>query len=102
LTADKKIRAGIVMFKRLDPDLPSAPRGRIDEGVSVVPAELYQHIWIDYLELRREIGKPIKSVKEKFCIVRKLEQLQRQGHDPNAVLDEAILRSSSALLPLRQ
>ena len=101
LTPDKRTRGAILMRTRLDPDLPAMPPEYRGESVTDTPAGIRDQTWHGYLEVRRAIKNPVTTLPEKFLVVRRLEELQRQGHAPDLVLREAILHGSSALLPLR-
>lgn len=61
--------------KTLLPDLPDW-----------IPAEA----WAEFVKMRKQIKKPLTEYAAKL-VVKKLGELARAGHDPQAVLDQSIM-----------
>lgn len=62
-----------------------------------VPAEQ----WNAFVEMRKAIGKPLKTQRAIKLAVGKLDRLGQQGHDPSEVLDQSTMNSWLGLFPVK-
>ena len=65
----------------------------------VLPGWVPEESWNAYVEMRRQKKKPMTEYAMKLA-VQKLEKLQNQGQDIEAVLNESVLRSWEGLFPI--
>jgi uncharacterized protein YdaU (DUF1376 family) len=66
---------------------PPAVAGALAAPV-IVPGWISPQAWQGYCEMRRGKRAPMTD-RAKALVIKELEQLMRQGHDPNAVLDQS-------------
>lgn len=69
----------------------------ISELPDWVPAEA----WEEFVKMRKSIKKPMTDYASKLML-KKLDGLRRAGHDPQAVLDQSILKCWLDIFPVRQ
>lgn len=56
--------------------------------------------WEGFVQMRKQIKKPLTERAKKLAL-RELDELRKQGQDPNAVLDQSTMHSWAGLFPLR-
>lgn len=66
----------------------------------VLPAWISPEAWQGYCEMRRRKRAPLTD-RAKRLVLKELEQLMHQGHDPNAVLDQSAQNSWTAIYPIK-
>lgn len=71
-----------------------------DDFVFEIPDWIDKQTWQDYLEMRNKTKKPMTN-KAKQLAVKKLDELCKNGNDPNEVLNQSILNSWQGLFPLK-
>jgi hypothetical protein len=74
--------------------------GKMKKGIEI-PVWLDSKSWLDYLEMRRAIGKPMTHRAKELAIM-KLEALRNEGEDPTQVLEQSIFSSWQGLFPVKQ
>lgn len=81
-------------------DNPPKPpsRGKV---MFVLPDWIRPDDWRDFLAMRARIRKP-PTERAKVLIVKALERLRAEGHDPAAVLEQSIRNSWQDVFPLKQ
>ena len=84
---------------------PSSKARRVRSAVAKpVPIELPEWIpsdtWNDFATMRKSIKKPMTDAAVRI-LVKKLEKLRVDGHDPRAVLEQSIASSWQGLFPLK-
>jgi hypothetical protein len=65
-----------------------------------LPEWIPEDAWAEFLIMRKRIKMPLSEYGQKLAI-RKLDALRKEGQDPQAVLDEAILRQWRGLFAVR-
>lgn len=70
------------------------------QGSAFQPPAMVEKVWPDFEEHRKKLRKPMTD-KARVLIVKKLESLQNQGHDPIAVLEQSIRQGWQDVFPLR-
>jgi uncharacterized protein YdaU (DUF1376 family) len=66
----------------------------------VLPAWVSPEAWQGYCDMRRRKRAPLTE-RAKGLVLKELEQLMRQGHDPNAVLDQSTQNSWTDVYALK-
>lgn len=65
-----------------------------------LPDYLPADLWRDFREMRQRIRKPM-TPRAEALLLRDLEKLRGEGHDPRAVVEQSIKQSWQGLFPLR-
>lgn len=65
----------------------------------VLPLWCPAHAWSGYVEMRKQIKRPLTDYGKKLAINR-LAELMEHGHNPTAVLEQSIFHSWQGLFPL--
>lgn len=66
------------------------------------PAWIDPETWDAYTEMRREKGKRAPFTdKARDMIVRKLDRLRAEGHNPNDILAESVMNGWTGVFPLK-
>ena len=71
-----------------------------ESAVFVLPSFLDGKIWEDFLTMRKAIRKPATQ-RAMELIVERLTKLQKDGNDPNEVLNQSIINSWAGVFPLK-
>jgi hypothetical protein len=66
----------------------------------LVPDWLPAEAWAAFVAHRKALRKPLTAQAAKLAIA-KVDELRRQGHEPQAVLEQSILAGWQGLFPLR-
>jgi len=80
---------------------PAAPRAKKSEPAHQLPDWINPEAWAGFVEMRRKIKKPLTDRAVSLAIGR-LEELRRQGQDPNAVLDQSTFKNWQGLFAIKQ
>jgi len=65
-----------------------------------LPAWIDSNLWHDYLEMRKRIRKPA-TLRAQELVIKKLDDLRAEGHDPNRVLEQSIENSWQGVFALK-
>lgn len=79
---------------------PSKARSKPEAGAFAPPNWVPAAAWNGYCEMRSR-GKQPFTHRAKALAVRTLETLKADGHDPEAVLDQSVLRGYTGLFPIK-
>ncbi len=82
---------------------PSQVKGKVKAEVKVIyilPEWINNETWNDFLEMRTKMRKP-PTEKAKGLLIKDLEKLKNEGHDPNEVLNQSIMRNYTGVFPLK-
>lgn len=71
----------------------------LKKDVYIIPEWIDKDIWESFLEMRRE-KKSVPTEKAKQLLIKELEKLKAQGHNPNEVLERSIMNSWKGVFPL--
>ncbi len=80
---------------------PAAPRAKKSEPVHQLPDWINPESWDGFVEMRRKIKKPLTD-RAMTLAIGKLEELRRQGQDPNKVLDQSTLHNWQGLFAVKE
>lgn len=69
------------------------------QGSAFQPPAKVAQVWPDFEDHRKKLKKPMTD-RARSLIVAKLESLEREGHDPIAVLEQSIRRGWQDVFPL--
>lgn len=69
--------------------------------ISELPEWVPVEAWEEFVKMRKGIKKPMTEYASKLML-KKLDGLRRAGHDPQAVLDQSILKCWLDIFPVRQ
>jgi len=73
-----------------------------EEGSEVsLPQWVPQREWLDFVAMRLNIRKPIKTASQAHYCLRQLESLRAQGNDVAAVLSQSIAANWQGLFPVK-
>jgi len=84
----------------LSPPLIPPTKKSPGEPAFILPDSINGNDWLDYEEMRRKIRKPMSNRARQLAVA-KLQELQRSGHAPSAVLQQSILHSWQGLFPIQ-
>lgn len=70
------------------------------QGSAFQPPAKVAQVWPDFEEHRKKLKKPMTD-RARSLIVAKLDSLEKQGHDPIAVLEQSIRQGWQDVFPLR-
>jgi uncharacterized protein YdaU (DUF1376 family) len=81
---------------------PPAVAGALVAAVPaiVLPAWISPEAWQGYCDMRKRKRAPLTD-RAKRLVLKELEKLKLQGHDPNAVLDQSAQNAWTAVYPLK-
>ncbi|MBA7570100.1 hypothetical protein ES708_11847 [subsurface metagenome] len=77
---------------------PSPPKERLKKDI--LPEWIEKETWEAFLEMRKK-KRAIPTEKAKQLLIKELEKLKREGHDPNEVLNQSIMRNYTGVFPLK-
>jgi hypothetical protein len=78
---------------------PSPTVGQPLENEANLPSWIKKETWDAFLEMRRKIKK-IPTEHAKKLLIKELEKLKNSGNEPNAVLNQSIMRNYTGVFPL--
>lgn len=85
------------------PELAS-PKERLkkvlNKDIYIVPDWIDKDTWDAFLEMRKK-KRAVPTEKAKELLVKELEKLRSEGHDPNEVLNQSIMRNYTGVFPLK-
>ena len=85
------------------PELAS-PKERLkkvlNKDIYIVPDWIDKDTWDAFLEMRKK-KRAVPTEKAKELLVKELEKLRSEGHDPNEVLNQAKMRNYTGVFPLK-
>ena len=67
----------------------------------ILPEWIDQSTWDDFMEMRRK-KRAIPTEKAKELLVKALDRLRQEGHDPTEVLNQSIMRNYTGVFPLKE
>ena len=70
------------------------------KDIYIIPKWIDKDIWNDFLEMRGKMRKP-PTEKAKRLLIKDLERLRSEGHNPNEVLNQSIMRNYTGVFPLK-
>ena len=79
----------------------AAPRSMSKVVSPQLPEWVSETAWNGYCEMRKRKRAPLTE-RAQALIFKELEQLMRQGHDPNAVLDQSTAQAWTAVYPIKE
>ena len=66
----------------------------------IIPEWIDEKTWEAFLEMRKK-KRAIPTERAKELLVRELEKLRAEGHDPTEVLNQSIMRNYTGVFPLK-
>ncbi len=89
--------------KSATPELAS-PKERLkkvlNKDIIIVPEWIDKETWDAFLEMRKK-KNAVPTEKAKELLVKELGKLKGEGHDPNEVLNQSIMRNYTGVFPLK-
>jgi len=84
------------------PSLEKSKAGKPDPSAFDTPDWVPKREWADFIAMRRSMGKQIPFTEAAARgIVRNLEKLMAEGHEPGAVLEASVRNSWRDVFPLK-
>ncbi len=68
---------------------------------TILPEWIDKDTWEAFLEMRSK-KRAIPTEKAKGLLIKELEKLRGEGHDPNEVLNQSIMRNYTGVFPLKE
>lgn len=78
------------------PNLPNQP------NQPNLPEWIDRSAWDGFIDMRRSIGKPLKTDRAINGIIAKLDEFKKSGQDPNKILDQSTMNSWQGVFPLKK
>jgi len=73
----------------------------LKKPIFAIPEWIDKNTWKDFLEMRRE-KRAIPTEKAKELLIKALDKLRKEGHDPTEVLNQSIMRNYTGVFPLKE
>jgi len=72
----------------------------LKKDIYILPEWVNKDTWEAFLEMRKK-KKAVPTEKAKELLIKELEKLRSEGHDPNEVLNQSIMRNYTGVFPLK-
>ena len=72
----------------------------LNKDIYILPEWIDKDTWEAFLEMRRK-KRAVPTERAKQLLVKELEKLRGEGHDPNEVLNQSIMRNYTGVFPLK-
>jgi len=72
----------------------------LNKDIYILPEWIDKSTWEAFLEMRRK-KKAIPTERAKQLLVKELGKLRSEGHNPNEVLNQSIMRNYTGVFPLK-
>lgn len=92
--------AGAQAVGDLDQAMKTAPKQKAQRVDISIPEWVPQAAWADFVDMRKKIRAPLTE-RAKELAVKELDRLRQQGHLPEDVLEQSVLRSWKGLFPVK-
>lgn len=84
--------------------IPETPQSKVKyskvNNICILPEWIDKDTWEAFLEMRRK-KRAVPTERAKELLIKELDKLRGEGHNPNEVLNQSIMRNYTGVFPLK-